>query len=177
MAALLDPSPGTMGGQLSLVAERARFARADSGIFKLFQLLSPDAFLSLGFTETLREGILFERVEGTVAIERGTMRSESIMASSKDLSVELTGTADLADESLDFRARVQPGVAAVNALLGGAALVTAPAAPLAAVVGWVAGKIFEEPLNAIKQPFSEIGAYEYTITGTWDDPVYEEGGG
>ena len=47
------------------------------------------------------------------------------------------------------------GVAAVN--------------PLALAAGWFLGKVFEKPI-------SEIGAYNYRIGGTWQNPAYSETG-
>ena len=171
---LLRPAFDVMDGEVTLVAHNARFANAKTGIFKLMRLLTPDVFLNLGFSETLREGIKFESVSADFRIRQGFMSTENLVAASDDISVELSGGTDLDKETLDFRGKVRPGLAAVNALLGATMIATAPAAPVSAIVGWLAGKILKEPIDAIKEPFFDIGSYEYRIIGTWDEPVYEE---
>lgn len=168
---LLEPDPRTMGGSARLGANATRIMKSDTGFLKLLQLITPDLFLNLGFTETLQEGILFDTIEGSFSIERGVLSTEDFVASSPDLTVGLSGSTDLEEETLDFRGRIRPGVAAVNAVIGVSLLTATPAT---ALLGWLAQKIFEEPINAIKEPFADVGSYEYTVRGTWDEPEYEE---
>lgn len=168
---LLHPETRSMDGRVGITARATRVMKGGAGFLKLLQLITPDLFLSLGFSETLREGILFDTIEGGFDIRGGSMSTGDFVASAPDLTVELSGSTDLHRETLDFRGRVRPGVAAVNALIGVSLLTAAPAT---ALVGWLAQKIFAEPMNAIKEPLADIGAYEYTVKGTWDAPEYTE---
>ncbi len=170
-SSLLDPSIGTMHGKISLAANDTRLTKVDTGLFSILRLLTPDTFLSLGFTENLRDGLLFETIRANFRITKGIMDTDNFEAEADDINFKFSGQADLDNETLDFKGRIQPGIVAINALLGVTAIASGSSS---ALIGWLGGKIFEEPLSAIKKQFSEIGAYEYTITGKWDDPIYTE---
>jgi uncharacterized protein YhdP len=71
----------------------------------------------------------------------------------------MAGEVDLARETQKLRVRVSPsvsdGVSIAGALIGG---------PIAGVAAFLAQKILKDPLD-------QIVAYEYTVTGTWIEPV------
>ena len=73
----------------------------------------------------------------------------------------MSGHANLVAETQDLKVRVQPAVGesiAVGAMI---------AHPVAGAVTWVAQKVLNDPLD---QAF----AYEYAVTGSWDEPKVEK---
>lgn len=158
----------TLGGQMSLNAEDIRYLEAEQNALSLLSILSPQSLLQLGFTELGREGVRIDSMRGNILLADGFAKLQDIDMENADLIMNMGGEIDMADGVLDINGRVRPGNRLVRAgssavIIGSVATVTS--AMLAA--GWFLGKLFEQPL-------SNIGAYNYTITGTWDDPVYTE---
>lgn len=163
-----DFSANTLQGRLSLDAANMRYLKSDGGIISILAVLSPLSLLQLGFTEIGKEGVLLDTIQGEILLENGAAKFQDITMKNDDLSISLQGETNIATETLNISGRVRPG----NRLLKAGAAVGAGIAavqPLSLAAGWFLGKIFEAPL-------SEIGAYNYTITGDWQNPVYEESG-
>jgi uncharacterized protein YhdP len=77
----------------------------------------------------------------------------------------MQGETDLARETQGLKVRVVPqlgeGVSVAGAFLGG---------PVVGLAALVAQKLLRDPID-------QIAAYEYSITGTWDNPNVVKIGG
>lgn len=165
-----DFSLGAVRGGISLRAEDLRYLNADSGVLSFLAVFSPQSLLRLGFTEIGKEGIRLNTMDGEINFLDGAAEFKDFLMKNDDVNISLEGAADLQTRTLKLNGRVRPG----HRLLGAGSVVTiaggiAAVQPLSLAAGWFLGKIFEKPL-------SEIGAYNYTITGPWEDPVYAETG-
>lgn len=140
-----------------------------TGVINFLSIFSPLSLLQLGFSDLANpDKLFFPNVSGDIMLEDGQAATESINMDSADVRVRLSGTSDFVRRTHDLRGSVQPGrklVEAGSAVGIGTGL--AALEPTSFVIGAVLGKIFEEPI-------SQIGRYNYTITGAWDDPIYEE---
>jgi uncharacterized protein YhdP len=76
--------------------------------------------------------------------------------------VTITGTANLASETQDLRVRVVPSIGDSAAVAAGLALVN-PVIGLGALVAQ----------RVLKDPIGQMLAFEYQVTGSWDDPKVE----
>jgi uncharacterized protein YhdP len=78
-------------------------------------------------------------------------------------SVAITGSADIKHETQDLHVRVIPTVGDSLAAAAGIALLN----PLVGI-----GALLTQRL--LKDPIGQIFAFEYAITGSWDDPKVEK---
>ncbi|MGE5027967.1 MAG: YhdP family protein [Betaproteobacteria bacterium] len=148
-------------GNLKLEAHNGQFLKIEPGAGKLIGLLSLQALpqrLTLDFRDVFSEGFAFSAISGSARINRGLARTEDLMLEGPAAKVQIQGETDLARETQNLKVRVVPqlgeGVSVAGAFLGG------PAVGIAALV---AQKLLKDPLG-------QIVSYEYSITGTWDDP-------
>lgn len=77
--------------------------------------------------------------------------------------VLMRGSADVSSESQDLRVTVQPTLSESVAIGAAAALIN----PVAGAVTYLAQK-------ALSDPIEKLFAYEYAVTGAWDDPKVEK---
>jgi uncharacterized protein YhdP len=75
--------------------------------------------------------------------------------------VEMTGEVDLARETQKLRVRVVPSLG------DSASTVIALVNPLLAIPAVIAQKILKDPLG-------HIFAFDYSVTGSWTDPIVEK---
>jgi len=77
-------------------------------------------------------------------------------------NIVMSGEASIPRETQNLRVRVQPTLSesvAVGAALGGAVI-----NPVAGLVTYIVQKALEDPVE-------KLFAFEYEVTGTWNDPV------
>ena len=156
-----------MDGRATLLAEDLRYLKTEQGVISFLAIFSPQSLLQLGFTELGKEGVRIDTMRGEIGIRNGAAEFRDILMNNDDLNISMRGTADLQARTLDLNGRVRPGNRLLNAGSAVGIGAIAAAQPLSLAAGWFLGKIFEKPL-------SEIGAYNYTITGEWSAPVYAE---
>ena len=165
-----DFSLTRLGGRLSLQAEDVRYIKTGSGVIGLLAVLSPQSLLELGFTEIGKDGLQLDEMSGVITFEDGSAYFHDVVMRNEDLSIIMVGEIDIVSHTLNIRGRVRPGnrvIKAGSTAALGAGLVAVQ--PLSIAAGWLLGKVLERPL-------SEIGAYNYAITGDWDAPEYVETG-
>jgi uncharacterized protein (TIGR02099 family) len=151
----------SLAGNLQLEANNGQFLEIEPGAGKLLGLLSLQSLprrLTLDFRDIFSEGFAFNSISGTARIRRGVARTDDLRLEGPAARVQMQGEADLARETQNLKVRVVPqlgeGVSVAGAFLGG------PAVGIAALV---AQKLLRDPID-------QIAAYEYSITGTWDNP-------
>ena len=158
----------TLGGMFHLETGPGRFTRIEPGMGKLLGVLSLQALprrIALDFTDVFSEGFAFDQIIGDVTIQNGILKTKDLRFNGPAAKVSLTGEADLAKETQQLTARVQPSLS--GSVSTGAALLFLANPLVGAAVGagsLLAQKVFRDP---IEQMFS----YEYQISGSWSDPV------
>lgn len=148
-------------GSLKLEAENGQFLKIEPGAGKLIGLLSLQALpqrLTLDFRDVFSEGFAFSAISGSARISRGVARTDDLKLEGPAAKVRIQGETDLARETQNLKVRVAPqlgeGVSVAGAFLGG------PAVGIAALLAQ----------KLLKDPIDQMAAYEYSITGTWDNP-------
>ena len=166
-----DFSLKSLDGRMSVRAGGLRYLeRSGNEIINLLAVFSPESLLSLGFTELGQGGTYIDLMTGEISLVGGRIIFREMAMSNEDLKISLGGETDWETKTLDLSGRVRPGsrllkASSAAALGAGVAAVN----PLALAAGWFLGKVFEKPI-------SEIGAYNYRIGGTWQNPAYSETG-
>ncbi|MHB8759345.1 MAG: YhdP family protein [Thiobacillus sp.] len=156
-----DFSFASLAGQLAFSAKGGQFLRVEPGVGKLLGVLSLQSLprrLNFDFRDIFNKGYAFDDIEATLRVARGVVYSDDFKMRGPAAKVNMSGLADLNQESVQLRVKVIPkmseGVAVAGALLGG---------PLAGVGALAAQKLLRDPLE-------EIISQEYLVTGPWQAP-------
>ena len=172
-----DYDPTKLSGALKVEVGSGQFTKIEPGIGKLLGVLSLQALprrIALDFRDVFSEGFAFDRIDGNVRIARGVMTTDDLRLVGPAARVDITGEANLAQETQNLAVRVLPALSTtLSTGAAGAALLLLAANPLvAAAVG--AGTLLAQ--KVMKDPLEQMFAYDYRVTGSWSDPVVERVG-
>jgi len=151
----------SLTGRLKLEATDGRFQQVRPGAAKLLGIISLQALpkrLSLDFDDVFRKGFTYDRIRGNFDIAAGIAQTTDFAMEGSAAKVGMKGTVDLAGETQNLTLRVTPSLSESIAVAGA---IVNPAVGVAALIAQ----------KALKDPFSSIAAFEYSLTGTWTDPV------
>ena len=155
-------SPGILSGTFKVESKRGQFAKLDPGAGKLLGLLSLQSLprrAMFDFRDVFSDGFAYDGIEGNVKIARGILLTDDFQISGPSAFVSLSGEASLPQETQNLTLRVVPevgeGMALAATLLG---------TPVLGLSTLLVSKL-------LKNPFGKAVAYEYQVTGSWDNPV------
>jgi uncharacterized protein (TIGR02099 family) len=156
---------GSMQGDLVLEASDGQFVEIEPGIGKLVSLMSLQMLprrITLDFSDVFSKGFQFDRINSSMRIERGVLRTSDFKMRGSAAEVDMSGETNLARETQSLRVRVVPS-------LGDSAstLISALGGPIAGVATMLAQRVLRNPLG-------QIFSYEFAISGTWSDPKVEK---
>ncbi len=149
-----------LSGNLQLDAKKGQILKIQSGVGRLFSVISLQNLprrLSLDFKDLFSSGFVFDKISGTVYINKGIMRSDNFKMEGPTAKVDIKGETDLQKETQHLYIKATPFISDTLSL---AAFAGGPAVGAAA---YIAQKILKDPLN-------KIASNEYEIIGTWDNP-------
>jgi uncharacterized protein (TIGR02099 family) len=151
----------TLAGQLDFKARTGQFLKVDPGVGKLLGVLSLQSLprrLNFDFRDIFNEGYAFDSIGATLRAARGVVYSDDFKMRGPSAKVNMSGLADLNQETVQLRVKVIPklseSVAMAGALIGG---------PLAGMGALAAQKLLRDPLE-------EVISREYMVTGSWLAP-------
>jgi len=150
----------SLSGHVQMQAEDGQFLEVDPGLGKLVSLMSLQALprrLTLDFRDVFSKGFQFDRIAADAQINRGLMAIREFRMHGSAAQVEMSGEVDLANETQNLRVRVVPSLG------DSASTVLAFLNPLLVFPAALAQRILKDPLG-------HIFAFDYSISGTWDDP-------
>jgi uncharacterized protein YhdP len=157
-----DFATAILSGSFRLKAQRGQFAKLEPGAGKLLGLLSLQSLprrVTLDFRDVFSEGFAFETIEGEVKMARGTLLTDAFAISGPSALVSISGEVSLPQETQSLTVRVVPEMgesAAVAATVFGT--------PVLGLSTLLISKLLSNPLG-------KAVAYEYLVTGKWDNPV------
>jgi len=156
-----DFSFATLAGQLDFKARDGQFLKLEPGVGKLLGVLSLQSLprrLNFDFRDIFNEGYAFDEIGATLRIARGVVYSDDFKMRGPSAKVNMSGLADINQESVQLRLKVIPklseGIAVAGALIGG---------PLAGVGALAAQKLLRDPVE-------EAISRQYTVIGPWQAP-------
>jgi uncharacterized protein YhdP len=155
------PDVPSLGGALSLDFKRGQFVKLQPGLAKLIGVISLQALprrVTLDFADVFSEGFTFDQISATASVAQGLARTSDFRMVGPTAKVDLRGGIDLGAETQNLEISVKPSVSESIAL--GAAIVN-PAVGLATFLAQ----------KALQDPIEKMVAFEYQVTGTWQDPV------
>ena len=159
----------SLTGEVTFRAEKGQFVKLKPGIGKLLGVLSLQSLprrITLDFNDIFSEGFAFDTINGTATIAQGVAtHPRPHDGRARPRRVVITGQADLARETQDLTVRVVP-------VVGDSVAVAAAVALLNPIVG--AGALIAQRL--FKDPIGQMFAFEYRVTGSWEDPKVDRVG-
>ncbi len=157
-------STSTLQGQFVVDVESGQFLKVDPGAAKLLGVLNLQSLprrLTLDFRDVFSEGFSFDWIRGEINIEQGVARTESLRMKGVNAAVLMAGSADITRETQDLRVVVVPEINA-----GTASLLASAVNPVVGLSTFIAQWLLRRPLN-------EANTQEFTVRGTWTDPLIE----
>ena len=154
----------TLDGALEAEAARGQFNKLEPGVGRLLGILSLQSLprrITLDFRDIFSEGFAFDSIAGSAKVTRGVMRTQDLQIQGPSARILMKGEVSIPAETQNLRVRVEP---ALGETLSVGAMIAHPAVGAAA---WVAQKL-------LKDPFGQMFAFEYAITGSWEDPKVEK---
>jgi len=150
----------SLSGRVKADFGKGQFKKLEPGVGRLLGVLSLQSLprrITLDFRDIFSEGFAFDSIAGEAKIGKGVMTTDELRIRGPSAQVLLSGEANLVAETQNLKVRVQPAIGetlAVGAMI---------ANPVAGAVAWAAQKVLKDPLD-------QIFAFEYAVTGGWNDP-------
>ena len=142
-------------GVMHFLSTDGRLTQFEPGVtghvFGLLTITSLPRRLILDFGDLFKEGFGYDRIEGSFAIENGNAYTDDLFMESDTARFEVVGRTGLTSEDYDQLVTVIPKISS-----------SLPLIPI-----WIAQKILD------RNVFDKAFAYQYTITGPWDEPDVE----
>lgn len=168
----MDFSLAGVNGDLSMEIAKGQVLDVEPAAGRLFGLLSLQTLrrrLSLDFSDLFGKGLAFDQISGTFTLEDGNAYTNDLTLRGPSADIVIAGRTGLIDEDYDQIATVTPQVSdslpLASAFLG-------PIGAGAGAVIFLAGKLFKSIPNQIDKLLRQ----QYTISGSWEDPVVERFG-
>jgi len=157
-----DFAIANVSGSFKVEAHKGQFAKIDpGGAGKLLGLLSLQSLPSratFDFSDVFSEGFAFERIAGDVKLGNGLLTTSAFEISGPSAFVSMRGEVSLSRETQDLNLHIVPevgeGVAVAAAVIG---------TPVLGLSTLLVTKLLNNPLG-------KVVAYEYQVTGSWDNP-------
>lgn len=162
MGGVEDFDFATLDGELDLQVGKGQFLKVDPGAARLLGIVSLQALprrIALDFRDVFSEGFAFDEIGGALYLQRGKAYTKDLRMNGPAARVRMSGVIDLDRETQNLRLAIQPRLDDTMALAG--ALLGGPAVGIGALI---AGKVLQDPIG-------QAATFEYTLTGTWSDPV------
>ena len=151
-----------LSGAFKAEAKRGQFAKLEPGAGKLLGLLSLQSLprrAMFDFRDVFSDGFAFETIEGNVKVARGILLTDDFEITGPSAFVSLSGEVSLPQETQALTLRVIPEVGEGMALAA-----TVLGTPVLGLSTLLVSKLLRNPLG-------KTLAYEYQVTGSWDNPV------
>lgn len=159
-----------LNGSLDMRVSKGQLLDVNPKAGRLFGLLSIQALprrLMLDFSDLFGKGMAFDAIEGTFQIEDGNAYTNDLYMEGPSANVTVTGRTGLADQDYDQVVTVMPRVSGTLPVAGA---LFGPVGVGVGAVLYLAGRMFD----SIHDGFDSLIRYQYTVTGSWDDPVVEK---
>jgi len=154
----------TLDGTLTAEATRGQFNKLEPGVGRLLGILSLQSLprrITLDFRDIFSDGFAFDTIAGSAKVARGVMSTQDLQIQGPSAKIFMKGEVSIPAETQNLHVRIEP---ALGETLAVGAMIANPAIGAAA---WVAQKL-------LKDPFGQMFAFEYAISGSWSDPKVEK---
>lgn len=161
------PDLSELDGSVRVAIDKGSIIPLEPGagrIVGLFALQSLPRRLNLDFKDISADGLAFNRISGEAEIDKGIVDVSLVQLNGPIGVVDVVGKVDLNSRAFDQRITVLPRVSAALPIIG---IISGGAS--AGVGALVAAGL----LKALGIDLDRIGLRDYSLTGSWDDPVFK----
>jgi uncharacterized protein (TIGR02099 family) len=154
----------SLDGTLKAEAANGQFNKLEPGVGRLLGILSLQSLprrITLDFRDIFSDGFAFDSISGTAKVVHGVLGTQDLQIQGPSAKIFMKGEVSIPAETQNLHVRVEP---ALGETLAVGAMIANPAVGAAA---WLAQKI-------LKDPFGQMFAFEYAISGSWADPKVEK---
>ena len=156
-----------VNGILQVTATRGRLLDLRPGASRVFGLLTLASLprrLKGDFSDLFQKGFSYDRIEGSFSLDGGNAFTNNMLMDSPSARIEIAGRTGFVAEDYDQVITVTPKLSSSLPVAG--ALLGPVGVGIGAVV-WLAEKVLGT--NVVDR----VASYQYTVTGSWEDPVVE----
>ena len=150
-------------GTLDLRIGAGQLVKLDPGAGRVFGLLNLHALprrLTLDFSDLFKRGFAFDRIEGSFTLIDGNAYTQDLFIQGPSARIDISGRIGLAERDYDQLVTVTPevtgGLPIAGAIAGGPAV----------------GAVLYLTDRLLGSWFEQMARYQYTVTGSWEDPVF-----
>lgn len=164
---LYSPELAELDGNIKMLVERGSIIPLEPGGGKMVGLFALQALprrLELDFKDVTSDGLAFQRITGEIAIEDGVADAHLLQLTGPIGVVDITGQSDINTRRFDQRITVLPRISAALPVIG---VISAGA------TGGIGALVATGFLKAVGIDLDRLGLRDYSLTGQWDDPVFE----
>lgn len=159
------PDLASLSGSFELEAKSGQFAKVEPGVGRLLGIVSLQALprrMTLDFRDVFSEGFAFDAIAGRFDVNRGVMHTDNFSIVGPAAVVSMKGDIDLLNQSQLLNVKVVPVIGDGVSIAAG--FVVSPVIGLTALV----------LQKMLKDPLGQLMAYEYRLSGKWQDPKVEK---
>jgi len=162
------PSVADLDGRIKLTIERGSIIPVEPGAGRLVGLFALQALprrLNLDFSDISNDGLAFTEIKGNALIDKGVLDVSLLQLRGPIGVVDLAGKSDLNTREFDQTVTVLPRVSAALPIIG---IISGGA------TAGVGALLATGLLKALGIDLDRIGLREYDLTGTWDEPIFQQ---
>jgi uncharacterized protein (TIGR02099 family) len=130
-------------------------------LLSVFSLQSLPRRLSLDFSDLFEKGYSFDSLKGDFTLKNGNAMTQNTQFNGPIAGIAITGRIGFIAKDFDMKLNVTPYVTSSLPVLTALATVN----PIAGIATWMVGSAM-----------SQMITYTYTITGSWDNPIWTQVG-
>jgi len=164
---IYGPELAEIDGSIKMDIERGNIIPLEPGAGRMVGLFALQALprrLDFDFKDVTADGLAFESITGDIDIHDGIADTTLVQLTGPIGVVDITGQSDIVNQEFDQKVTILPRVSAALPLIG---VISGGAT---AGVGALVATGF---LKAIGIDLDRLGLRNYSLTGKWDDPLFE----
>ena len=161
----LQFSVAKLDGTMQIKIDKGQLLDISPGAGRIFGLLSLQALprrLTLDFSDLFKKGFSFDRIKGNFQLEQGDAYTTDLYLDGPAARLDVSGRTGLVSRDYDQLITVTPDLTGSLPLAG------------ALVGGPIAGGVVFALDKLLRPAIDDITRYQYTVTGSWDDPSVEK---
>lgn len=159
-------SIANLNGSAQLKLKKGRILGVNPGLGRILGLLNVESIqrrLRLDFSDIFKKGFVFDQIKGNFSFEKGMATTDMLLIDGPSAKIELKGTANLKNKSIDLKMGVVPQIG-IGLPIAAAAALAGPVGALGGAGVWLLNKLTG----------SKIIQNYYHVTGTWEEPKLQD---
>ena len=160
-----------LNGHISMRLGEGQLLNVDpTSAGRLFGLLSIQALprrLTLDFRDLFGKGLAFDKIEGNFDVNNGDAYTNDLFMKGASADVAISGRTGLSAKDYDQIVTVTPQVSGSLPVAGA---LFGPVGIGVGTVFYLAGEMF----HSLRENIDSLLRYQYTITGSWNNPVIQK---